>query len=94
MKKIFNYLLFCTVAILLVGCSDGSKIRVDESKSQESNSLVVTVGNYSDMPESSKFKVVWMEGHKYIIMTSSLDSRISGLTHAGSCPCYKKGGKE
>ena len=82
MKKI----LFGIVCILcLVSCEDGSKTRVDKSK--ETEELTVTVGDYSSKPESSTFKVIWMEGHKYVVMSSRIDSRISGLTHAGSCPC-------
>ena len=82
MKKI----LFGIICILcLVSCEDGSKTRVDKSK--ETGELTVTVGSYSSKPESSTFKVIWMEGHKYVVMSSRLDSRISGLTHAGSCPC-------
>ena len=82
MKKI----LFGIICILcLISCEDGSKTRVDKSK--ETEELTVTVGSYSSKPESSTFKVIWMEGHKYVIMSSRLDSRISGLTHAGSCPC-------
>jgi hypothetical protein len=82
MKKI----LFGIICILcLVSCEDGSKTRVDKSK--ETEELTVTVGSYSSKPESSTFKVIWMEGHKYVVMSSRLDSRISGLTHAGSCPC-------
>lgn len=82
MKKI----LFGIICILcLVSCEDGSKTRVDKSK--ETEELTVTVGSYSSKPESSTFKVIWIEGHKYVVMSSRLDSRISGLTHAGSCPC-------
>lgn len=85
MKKI----LFSIICILcLVSCEDGSKTRVDKSK--ETEELTVTVGSYSSKPESSTFKVIWMEGHKYVVMSSRLDSRISGLTHAGSCPCWEK----
>ena len=85
MKKI----LFGIICILcLVSCEDGSKTRIDKSK--ETEELTVTVGSYSSKPESSTFKVIWMEGHKYVIMSSRLDSRISGLTHAGSCPCWEK----
>ncbi len=87
MKKI----LFGIICILcLVSCEDGSKTRVDKSK--ETEELTVTVGSYSSKPESSTFKVIWMEGHKYVVMSSRLDSRISGLTHAGSCPCWEKRG--
>ena len=82
MKKI----LFGIICILcLVSCEDGSKTQVDKSK--ETGELTVTVGDYSSKPEGSNFKVIWMEGHKYVVMSSRLDSRISGLTHAGSCPC-------
>ena len=82
MKKI----LFIVIGFLcLAGCEDGSKTRVDKSK--ETEELTVTVGSYSSKPESSTFKVIWMEGHKYVVMSSRIDSRISGLTHAGSCPC-------
>lgn len=85
MKKI----LFGIICILcLVSCEDGSKTQVDKSK--EIEELTVTVGDYSSKPEGSNFKVIWMEGHKYIVMSSRLDSRISGLTHAGSCPCWEK----
>lgn len=85
MKKI----LFGIICILcLISCEDGSKTRVDKSK--ETEELTVTVGSYSSKPESSTFKVIWMEGHKYVVMSSRLDSRISGLTHAGSCPCWEK----
>lgn len=69
----------------LAGCSDGSKTQIDKSK--ETEELTVTVGSYSSKPESSTFKVIWMEGHKYVVMSPRLDSRVSGLTHAGSCPC-------
>lgn len=82
MKKI----LFGIICILcLASCEDGSKTRVDKSK--ETGELTVTAGDYSSKPEGSNFKVIWMEGHKYVVMSSRLDSRISGLTHAGSCPC-------
>lgn len=83
MKKI----LFSIICILcLVSCEDGSKTRIDKSK--EAEELTVTVGSYSSKPASSTFKVIWIEGHKYVVMTSRLD--VSGLTHAGSCPCWEK----
>lgn len=87
MKK---FLIGLICILCLVGCEDGSKTRVD--KSRETEELTVTVGSYSSKPESSTFKVIWMEGHKYVVMSSRLDSRISGLTHAGSCSCWEKRG--